>query len=84
MDITKVTYLQQGEKRNTSSLIPIKVKTAKTKTNCVEILYNIKLQLLKQEKKTFRVSIDLLWKKNCTKSRIEDKHSFGGWHYWKF
>ena len=60
MYISKVTYLQQGEKLNTSSLIPIKVKTAKTKTNSVEILYNIKFQLLKQEKKTFRVSIDLL------------------------
>ena len=45
-----VVCLSQGEKINTSSVIQIKVKNNKTKTNGVEIIFNTKLQLPKQEK----------------------------------
>ena len=45
-----VACLSQGEKINTSSVIQIKVKNNKTKTNGVEIIFNTKLQLPKQEK----------------------------------
>ena len=35
----KVAYLKQGEKNNASSLIQMKVKTDKTKTNVVETVF---------------------------------------------
>ena len=41
--VIKVAYLNQGEKYNASSIIQGKVKNVKTKTNGVEIIFNIKL-----------------------------------------
>ena len=48
----------------------IKKKNEEMKTNSVEIIFNIKLYLVKQEKNV-TVSADSLWKKNWPGRRSE-------------
>ena len=47
MYIIIVVYLCQGEKNNVSSLNHITVKNDETKTNDVEIIFNVNEELLK-------------------------------------
>ena len=66
--------MYQGEEINTNSLIQIKVKNNKTKTNGIEMIFNSKLQLPKQEQ-TLPAYFEKK-KKKKTRPRNENKHFF--------
>ena len=51
----------------------IKKKNEEMKTNSVEIIFNIKLYLVKQEKNV-TVSADSLWKKKLARSWVGNEH----------